>query len=297
VWGELSLYRSRHLALLLGRVPVLRYLLERRYERLFASRPPFNLYRGVFRTFDEARRSAPDRLRVGYDRTEAGRMYDARLNRVFPADYPMLFWLARLLRPGVSIFDLGGHVGIAYYAYAKYLEYPDSLSWKVCDVPAVVVAGQALARERGANTVSFTDQVEDASGADIFLAAGSLQYIEEPLIEMLKRLQDKPAHLLINKVPLVERDAVVTLQGIGVGFCPYHLFHRQTFIAQLEQLGYEVVDAWENADQACQVPFTLYAVDAYSGFYLRHKDEAVRHSNPPALAGSVRAASQSPGLR
>ena len=238
---------------------------------MFASRPPFNLYRGVFHSFEAAARSAPDRERVGYNLAEAGRMYDARLDRVFPSDYPVLFWLARLLRPGLTVFDLGGHVGIAFYAYRKYLEYPERLSWKVCDVPAVVDTGEALARERGARGLSFTNRVEDASGADVFLAAGSLQYIEEPLAALLKRMTDKPRHLLINKVPLLEHGAVVTLQGIGVTYCPYHLFDRHAFIAELEGLDYDVVDAWDNAEQTCEIPFTEHAVAAYSGLYLRLK--------------------------
>jgi len=113
--GELSLYRSAYLSRLLGRWPALRYPLERRYERLFAGRPSYNLYRGVFRDFTDARRSAPDQALTGYDHSEAARMYDGRLARVFPSDYPVMFWLAKLFPPGVSVFDLGGHVGIAYY--------------------------------------------------------------------------------------------------------------------------------------------------------------------------------------
>src|SRR5262245_32331073 len=117
MWLELKIYHSPRLARLVQRVPVLHFFLDKRYARLFARSPSVSLFRGVFRTFDGARRSAPDRARVGYDLAEAASMYDSRLDRVFISDYPMLFWLDRLLKPNASIFDLGGHVGLSYYGY------------------------------------------------------------------------------------------------------------------------------------------------------------------------------------
>jgi len=114
--------------------------------------------------------------------------------------------------------------------------------------------------------------VENAGDCDVFLAAGSLQYLEASLGTILESLHTRPRHLLINKTPLVEGDSVVTLQGIGVSFCPYHLFNRRAFLEPLERLGYELVDSWENAEQSCQIPFSVQRVDAYSGLYLRHKE-------------------------
>jgi putative methyltransferase (TIGR04325 family) len=281
MWLELKLYHSPGFARTIHRVPGLRFLLERRYARLFARSPSVSLFRGTFKTFDEARRSAPDTERLGYNLTAAARMYDSRLDRVFLNDYPMLFWLARVLKPDASIFDLGGHVGLSYYAYAKYLEYPENVCWRICDVPAVVEAGRELARERRARGLSFTERVEDVEGADVLCASGSLQYIETSLETILQQVSGKPRHLLLNRLPLYDGDSFVTLQGIGVTFCPYRVFSRCAFVETLDQLGYEVVDSWENAELSMRIPFdSSHVVTAYSGLYLRLREPTAAASHP-----------------
>ena len=34
--------------------------------------------------------------------------------------------------------QFGGHIGVARYAFERYLGFPSELVWQVCDVPAVV---------------------------------------------------------------------------------------------------------------------------------------------------------------
>ena len=52
------------------------------------------------------------------------------LEQVNPRDYPLLFWFSELFREGAtSVFDFGGHIGVKYYAFQRYLPYPDNLRW------------------------------------------------------------------------------------------------------------------------------------------------------------------------
>jgi putative methyltransferase (TIGR04325 family) len=96
------------------------------------------------------------------------------MERAMPSDYPVLFWLTKLLRPGMRIFDFGGHVGVAYHCFSKYLDYPPDLEWTVCDVPAVIAEGAAIAKQRSTpGKISFTSRFEDAEGCDLLLAAGT----------------------------------------------------------------------------------------------------------------------------
>ena len=112
----------------------------------------------------------------------------ARRNRIFSYDYPVLFWLKPLLADRLSIFDLGGHVGVHYYAYRRYLEYPKDLRWQVCEMPAVIAAGEAIRRDEDAPGLSFTTEFRDADGADVMLAAGVVQYLERSLPTQLAEL-------------------------------------------------------------------------------------------------------------
>ena len=143
----------------------------------------------------------------------------------------------------------------------------------MCDVPAVVESGAALAAEEGAaDRLRFTTAFADASGADVLLAAGSLQYVETPLAELLGGLASPPAHILINKTPTHATREFVTLQNIGLAFCPYRIHRRDALPASLQAIGYELVDSWENADLRCEVPFHPDAGPiVYVGHYFRRQ--------------------------
>jgi putative methyltransferase (TIGR04325 family) len=250
------------------RLPLVRQVYAHRFERAFA-RNWVGAFRGVYSSFEEARASAPATKPIGYDNDDSAAMYPDRFERIVPADYPTMFWVDKALRAGSrSLFDFGGHVGISYYGFRRYLDYPDDLRWSVYDVPAVRVAGARIAREKGVERVlHFADSIGEASGCDILLAAGSLQYMERgSFAESLAQLAQKPRQILLNKTPLTSQPGFVTLQNIGTAFCPYTIFNDHELVSSIEALGYRVRDRWQNADILCRLPLTPErSVEAYSG--------------------------------
>ena len=101
-----------------GHTPGSGGVVQRRFAR---ETPETNLYRGIFPTFAQAQASAPHTRPVGYDNAGAADLYRERTRRVYPSDYPAMFWLDRLFQEGAtSVFDIGGHIGIGYYAYQRY---------------------------------------------------------------------------------------------------------------------------------------------------------------------------------
>jgi putative methyltransferase (TIGR04325 family) len=245
----------------------LRWLMEFEHNRKFENWP--GSYRGVFRSFEEARASAP-KDKLGFDHPELATIYDDRLDRVFPSDYPILFWLGRVLPDSSSVFDWGGHIGVTFYAYQKYLEFPPALRWCVCDMPEIIKVGQKLAAERGEHRLSFTSDARTADGFDTLLAAGSLQYLERPFAEQLAALSRRPKALLINKLPLYDGESFVTLQNTVHSYNPYNIGNRREFVESVERLGYELVDSWTSPDVTCIIPLhPERSIHAYSGFYFR----------------------------
>lgn len=254
--------------------PVLR-LRQRRYERVFAQATDMQLFRGVYRSFEEAARHAPGTRPLGYDNPGPSSMYRDLVDKVTPRDYPLMFWLAHAMRRGARhVLDFGGHVGIKFYAFRRYLDYPEGFRWTVCDVPAVVKSGEEFkAQMAGSEPLAFTTRFDDAAQADLFLAAGSLQYVEQPLHERLERLERRPARLLLSGVPLLAGRAFVTLQSIGTAYCPYHVFNRDEFVAGLAGAGYALRDEWLNPEKHLNVPFHDGArVESYSGLYFERRD-------------------------
>jgi putative methyltransferase (TIGR04325 family) len=251
---------------------------ERRYARYFARARQKGLHYGVFPDFAAARAAIPPGRTVGYDHPHGADLSVPGgahlLDAVNPRDYPVLYWLSRLFREGVaSVFDFGGHVGVKYYAYRKYLPYPDGLRWIVCEVPTTVEAGRALARERpDTRGLAFTERMGDADGVDVFFAAGSLQYIETPLDRFLAGLPEPPPHLVLNGLPLTDGPGFVTLQNDGVGYSPYWIQNRGELVRGVEGLGYALEDTWAIPDKRCDIPFHEdRSVRGYTGFCFRRR--------------------------
>ncbi|MGA9829291.1 MAG: TIGR04325 family methyltransferase [Rhodanobacteraceae bacterium] len=256
-----------------ARLPGARHALAAIYERRFARETPRgNLYRGVFDNFAQAQASAPSSRPLGYDHAAAAAMYRERTRQVFISDYPLLFWLRELIGTGCrSIYDLGGHIGIGYYAYQRYLNYPADLRWLVHDVPAVMEAGRLWASEHDtARRLGFSAQRDAGGDMDILLASGSLQYLDYTLAELLDALAHPPEHILLNLTPLHVTDSFFTLQNMGTAYCPYRVSSERDLLHGLRERGYTRVDRWENPDRRCHIPFhPAQSLDRYFGFYFR----------------------------
>jgi putative methyltransferase (TIGR04325 family) len=251
-------------------VPPLRMLHERVYEREFAKVIPWaRRFRGVYASFNEAERAAPATKPVGYDNPAAAKFMEPWGN-LLPSDYPVLFWMQRALQESPSLLDIGGYVGISYYSYRRYLNYPDNIDWIIQDVPAVVAAGVEIARHQHSPGLSFTADITSALRPQTVLAAGSLQFIEKAFAGLLLQMGSLPTHLIVNKTPLTDLPDFVTLQDLGPAVCPYKILNRTKFIDSIKALGYELVDSWANTDLSCGIPFHLaHSVKSYSGLYFK----------------------------
>jgi putative methyltransferase (TIGR04325 family) len=254
-------------------LPPVRWARRRRFDRRFATPAGGGACRGVYASFAEAAESVPTRATIGYDTQDAAAMYRDRLNQVYAADYPVLYWLQRWLTAEQHVVDLGGHVGVSYYAFRPLLPEVPSLHWHVHDVPAVMASGRVLAGERGATELSFSEELATVPGVDLFLAAGSLQYLEPSLGALLRRLPALPKRVIVNKTPTHPRHSFVTLQHIGVSYCPYRIHSADALEADLAPLGYRCLDQWDNPDLTCVVPFERDAGPiTYRGFAFERDD-------------------------
>jgi len=242
------------------------------FDRQFEAGQYAGLCRGVFQTQAQAAAAAPSSLPLGYDHDGPASMYRDRLKRVFPSDYPMIYWLGRAFGRGATrVFDLGGHVGVSYYAYQRYLRFPDKITWQVNDVPAVNALGTELSTmldQRKA--ISFTDSFAGAAQADILFTSGCLQYLELTLAEKLTALTERPRWLLINLLPLHETLDYWTVQNIETAFCPYRIQQNKGFFEALAGLGYKLLDRWENPEKHCEIAFDPeHSLEHYYGAALR----------------------------
>ncbi len=242
----------------------------RRLQRRLVNTPGnSNIFTGEYRSFAEAEAAIPRGEVVGYDNSLLASWYRERLDKVHDEDYPLLFWLQRLAPALESVLDFGGHVGLHFYAWKPLLGFPQSLRWQVCEVPAVAEAGRALAKERGASQLTFTSDVAQADGVSLFLASGSLQYLEPGFLwRSLGALKQRPKHLLLNKLPVHESRGYVTVQDTRSSFHPYTVTACGELERELKRLGYRKEAEWKNPGFDCRIVLQpALDVPAYSGGY------------------------------
>lgn len=258
------------IALESAELPGIRLIARPLYRRLF-SRPyrGGNAYYGAYQSHAEALADAPS-LPTTYDQQGTTGMYMDRHRSIRVSDYPMVHWLSRLLADGRHrIFDLGGHIGVTYYGFRRYLSYPNTLEWRVHDVPSVIDAGRDWARQYDPDRLlHFAESPEAANAHDVLITCGALQYLDYTLPELLGKLDTPPPHVLVNLTPMHPERGYVTLQNMGKAVLPYRVMARPQFLAQMQSLGYTLVDHWQSKERHLRVPFEPdCTLDHYAGFY------------------------------
>lgn len=253
-------------------VPLLRKWHRFEYEQHFLRVAQWErLFSGVYPSFAAASAAIPKTRNNSYDNSDSATFLGHK-GSVRSTDYPVLFWLSQLLPENPNVFDFGGYLGISYYSFETFLNYPANLQWTIYDVPAVVAAGSRLVAEKQRPQLSFTTDFTRAQNSSLLLAFGSLQFPEQTLADFLRSLPNRPRHLLLNKLPLTDLATFYTLHNMGPALCPYRVANREEFLQSMDALGYEVVHSWEDAEFGCYIPFYPdHSVRAYSGMYLRQR--------------------------
>lgn len=255
--------------------PVTRPALLKWRRQHFLSSEGAGFYFGVFDDFAAARQSLPASPEFNHGQL-ATEYVDVRARQVFEYDYPVMWWLEQAFRQGArSVLDIGGSVGVHYYAYSSYLTLPADLSWRVVEVPAMAAIGRRIAAERGAGPLNFTDDFDDAiasASADIWIASGALQYLETGRPgELLARCSRRPEHVLLNKLPLFPGEDFVTTQNLGEGcFAPLHVFNDERLVREMEVQSYALRDRWAVHERSLYLPgYPDRSFSSFAGLYLR----------------------------
>lgn len=239
--------------------PLVRPVYLRWKRGQFLSPDGYCAYFGLFDSFVAARAWLPPNPEFDHEPLAAPYV-NVVSKKVFPYDYPVMRWLERALNAGsTSVLDIGGSVGVHYYAYQPYIDMPSALSWHVIEVPAMVAIGRDLAGTNAAAALTFSDQLDEAIASrayDIWISAGAIQYMEHGRPDqLLQKNRLRPSHVLLNKVPLYDGPDFVTTQNIGKGaYTPVHVYNGARFVQDIEALGYELRDRWEVPDRSIHIP-------------------------------------------
>jgi putative methyltransferase (TIGR04325 family) len=249
-------------------MPGIKQLRRMKFDREFLHHPYARQFAGVYATFEEALAHAPKQKPTSFDNVESAERYKNKM-ALDIYDHPAMFWILQSFCDGLTaVADIGGSVGMKFYAFGQYLRFPEPLKWLVVDVPAVAELGRKVATEKNATSaLAFSSDLHDAKGFDILYCSGSLQYMPLSIGEILDQLGSSPRRIIVNTTPIHAERTFVTLNSMGTAICPYRVSSRADFINEVTSRNYVLRDEWRNLQKHMILPFEEgYDVMAYSGF-------------------------------
>ena len=212
---------------------------------------------------------------AGYNTAGTESMYDFLLNKVTAYDYPALFWLDQLIQKDDRIFDIGGHIGLAYYNYRRLLNLDERIQlWTVCDVEQVTAGGLARAQKERAIQLKFTNTLSEMKEHQLIICQGALQYLEDDSIwKSIESATTKPRAIIFNTAAVHDTEDYWTINNIGLSYVPYHISSRAMIVLRAEALGYRLTASWKNPGKSCTIPLREdLSLSDYSGFLFERLD-------------------------
>ena len=186
-------------------------------------------------------------------------------------DYPLLFWESKLVTPQCHILELGGSIGHFFYSSQCYHKFPDDIFWTIAELPEAVKLGAKIAKDRNEQRLSFIDSstIDTTQPCNVFVSAGTLQYIDQPLTAILSKLNGLPEHVLIHNLPCHHNQGIWTLQNLNLCEVPYYIYNLQELKRDMQKLGYKVIAQW-TTPRSIEIPFHRdLAIEGYLGFYFQ----------------------------
>ncbi len=203
---------------------------------------------GAYDSREMALAALPKSKQAGYDDESVADVSFVQMCDRMSWDYPLIFWLERLLGDDNVVIDAGGHMGTKFIAFSDVLDLR-KVAWTVYDLPGIVRA----ARDRQIagdvpKEIEFVSDTNALPKADIVIASGLLQYLDVPFGAFVDALPQRPKHILLNKVALRDGPGIFTVERIGRARVPYQIRCRGDWMNEVSKTGYNIVDQWEIPD-------------------------------------------------
>jgi putative methyltransferase (TIGR04325 family) len=238
----------------ISQVPLLRVIGKLTYKRIFLRSGRGRFY-GVFNTVEEAKSFMADSKPTSYADVDLTETNIESFMSMHLFDYPVMAHLMMGLSEIKHLIDFGGHIGVKYYVYQRYIPSLKEVNWKVIDVPFCVERGLREASRRNVKNLSFCTDLSEATNCDALLVSGSIQYVGKPLGDLLDSMKNLPQTIIFNKLPLHGGPDFYTIENFGKAKVIYHIFNKDNFEAQLRSRHYSKADEWVIESRDIFIPF------------------------------------------
>ena len=209
---------------------------------------------GAFETAEAARKHLADECPSNYAEADLTEVNRESFLQVHLFDYPIIFWLNKIQGEYKSLIDFGGHIGVKYYAYEKFLPHLQGINWTVVEVPFAVERGRKEASERGASNLTFSDSLDNKQ-CDVLFISGAMQYASKSIGELLDSMHSFPRLIILNKLPVHLGADLYTLENFGNAKIHYRIFNKDNFDELLHRRGFRKIDTWTIPSREITIPF------------------------------------------
>ena len=219
---------------------------------------------GVFKSHHQALDHLGPNIPRSYEDIDLSDIHVQSFQEMHLFDYPIIFWLMKLNGNFQSLIDLGGHIGVKYYAYSSQMPSLKKIKWNVIDVPHMLKRGRIIASERQAENLKFSEDISLVEHAEILFISGTLQYLDTTIGEILAKIDKLPAYVLLNKVPLHNGPNLWTIENFGRAKIPYGISNRDEFKEIMRNRNYRLTDSWSIKSRSISIPFYENKLDGFA---------------------------------
>lgn len=110
-------------------------------------------------------------------------------------------------KSSLNVLDLGGGGGTHFHVVKKLISKKVSLKWAVVETPQMAIAGQNEFKDELTYFTKTNEAIEHLGTADIALASGVLQYLEDPIQGLRDLMNCNANFMFITRTALADDES------------------------------------------------------------------------------------------
>ena len=164
-----------------------------------------------------------------------------------------LLLAASLNNGNLNVMDFGGSLGSTYFQNSRFLDTLDNLNWCIVEQANYTETGKAYFSSKRLHFFNSINKCHDSYKINIVLLSSVLQYVEKPYILLDELIVFKPAFILFDRTPFIDKKDRITIQKVHPKIYkasyPCWFFNKKKFMDHMSQQ-YELIIEFDALDKA-----------------------------------------------
>lgn len=178
-----------------------------------------------------------------------------------------LLWAASHNNGNLNVMDFGGSLGSTYFQNSRFLDTLDNLNWCIVEQANYSETGKVHFSSERLHFFNNINKCFDSFNIDVVLLSSVLQYVEKPFNLLDELIAFKPAFIVIDRTPFINKKDRITIQKVHPKIYkasyPCRFFNKEKFMNHMSQY-YELIfelDALDKANIKSEFKGFLYKLE------------------------------------